>query len=170
MAVDYLFVVGDHYCSAPYAAVPYVMANQDPQLVYRGRNPHPENLKVSWQNNLARGLNLGVHTDAQAHRTPAKIVEVAHKWIEERGDETKLVIAVWPQGWPVPGLENDEDDYLAGLCKLRGISYYSFRVEDMLTKLDAEEFEPVKDRHYGADAQSFWAKNILQDLLTKNLL
>lgn len=170
MAVDYLCVIGDHYCASPFAVVPYVVANQDPQLVYRGRNPHPENLKVSWQNNLARSLNMGLHTDAREHRTPATIVEVAKKWIEERGSETKLLIAVWPQGWPVTGLDNTEDDDLANLCQLRNIPYYSFRVEDMLTKLAAEEFEPVKDSYYGADAQSFWAKNILQNLLTKNLL
>ena len=169
MAVDYLFVVGDHYCSAPFAAVPYLMANHDPALVYRGRNPHPENLKVSWQNTLARSLNMGTHTDSHAHRTPATMVEVAKKWIEERGDETKLVIAAWPLGWPVPGLENDEDKDLANLCQLRNIPYYSFRIEDMLNQL-SKDFTPVKDNYYGADAQSFWAKNILQDLLTKNLL
>ena len=170
MSVDYLCVVGDHFCSAAYAAVPYVMANQDPQLVYRGRNPHPENIKVSWQNTLARSLNMGLHTDAQAHRTPATIVEVAKKWIEERGSETKLFIAVWPQGWPVTGLENTEDKDLSNLCQLRNIAYYSFRVEDMLSTLSNEKFEPVKDNYYGTDAHSFWAKNTLHALLTKNLL
>lgn len=170
MSVDYLFVVGDHYCSAAYAAAPYAMANHDPALVYRGRNPHPDNLKVSWQNNLARSLNLGVHTDSQPHRTPATVVEVAKKWIEERGSETKLLIAVWPQGWPVPGLENGEDKDLANLCQMRNIPYYSFRVEDMLDRLAKEGYTPVKDNHYGQDAHSFWAKNTLQNLLTNGLL
>ena len=170
MSVDYLFVVGDHYCAAPYAAVPYAVANHDPQLVYRGRNPHPENIKVSWQNTLARSLNMGLHTDSHEHRTPATIVEVAKKWIEERGSETKLVIAVWPLGWPVPGLDNNEDDDLSNICQLRNIAYYSFRVEDMLRVYAQEDFNPVKDNHYGQDAHSFWAKNTLHALLTKNLL
>ena len=170
MSVDYLFVVGDHYTAAAYAAVPYAMANQDPKLVYRGRNPHPDNLKVSWQNNLARSLNLGVHTDSHPHRTPATIVEVAKKWIEERGSETKLFIAVWPQGWPVAGLDNNEDADLANLCQMKNIPYYSFRVEDMLDQLAKQGYEPVQDNHFGQDAHSFWAKNTLQNLLTNNLL
>ena len=54
-----LYVNGDSHAAGAEAVNPHAFAEDDPELYYLGRLPHPENLQVTWGKLLSLALNAG---------------------------------------------------------------------------------------------------------------
>ena len=91
-----LYVNGDSHTAAAEAVNPYAFAEDDPELEYLGRIPHPENLAVSWSKLLASTLKAGLHCHAESASSNARILRTTREWIKSvsRYDDL-LVIIQW---------------------------------------------------------------------------
>jgi hypothetical protein len=56
-----LYVNGDSHTAAAEAVNPHAFAEDDPELNYLGRLPHPANLAVRWGKLLSETFKAGFH-------------------------------------------------------------------------------------------------------------
>jgi len=90
-----IYVNGDGHASAAEAVNQYCFAGQDPNLLYMGRLPHPENLAVSWGKLLSLALKAGLLCEAGPDTTIDTILVSTRKYIEDKGTDA-LIIIQWP--------------------------------------------------------------------------
>lgn len=93
-----LYVNGDSHTAAAEAVNPHAFAEDDGKYFYKGRSPHPDNLKVSWGKVLADSLHAGFHCDAESASSNERILRTAKKWISEtypKFNDELLVIIQW---------------------------------------------------------------------------
>ena len=92
-----LYVNGDSHTAGAEAVNPHAFAEDDPELYYLGRLPHPENLKVTWGKLLSLALNAGFQCEAESASSNARILRTARSWLKERKNslESKLVVIQW---------------------------------------------------------------------------
>jgi hypothetical protein len=91
-----LYVNGDSHTAAAEAVNPCAFAEDDPQLAYLGRTPHPENLAVSWGRLLSNTLKTGFHCGAESGSSNHRIMRTTRRWVDSLvGTDDVLVIVQW---------------------------------------------------------------------------
>ena len=92
-----LYVNGDSHSAAAEAAVPYCFAQDDSLYRALGRQPHPENERVSYGCNLANQLFAIYHTDAESASSNARIIRTTKQYIRNEGTPDAVIIgwATW---------------------------------------------------------------------------
>lgn len=91
-----LFVNGDSHTAAAEAVNCHAFAEDDPELFYMGRAPHPDNLAVSWGKILSKSLRAGFHCAAESASSNARILRTTRDWLENnRYDKDVLVVIQW---------------------------------------------------------------------------
>jgi hypothetical protein len=101
-----LYVNGDSHTAAAEAVNPHAFAEDDPQLFYLGRAPHPENLAVSWGKLLSLALKSGFRCDAESGSSNDRIIRTTREWLSDAGADfpDQLIIIQWStwerEEWP----------------------------------------------------------------------
>ena len=91
-----LYINGDSHTAAAEAVNPHAFAEDDPNLSYLGRTPHPANLAISWGRLLSQTLNAGFHCAAESASSNARILRTTRDWLsQQRGLNDLLVIIQW---------------------------------------------------------------------------
>jgi hypothetical protein len=104
-----LYVNGDSHTAAAEAVNPHAFAEDDPNLVYLGRLPHPDNLTVSWGRLLAENIKATFKCDAESAASNARIIRTTRSWLSALQTPKKEVLAViqwstWErQEWLIDG-------------------------------------------------------------------
>ena len=89
-----LYVNGDSHAAAAEAVNPYAFAEDDSNYISLRRRPHPDNLTVSWANQLSHNLNAQLHLDAESASSNARIIRTTRAWLAERADAVHNVLAI----------------------------------------------------------------------------
>ncbi len=101
-----LYINGDSHTAAAEAVVPHAFAEDDPDLYDLGRQPHPENFKVSWAQQLATLMGARLHCDAESASSNTRILRTTRAWLAN--NEPDLVIIQWStwerQEWLINGV------------------------------------------------------------------
>jgi len=101
-----LYVNGDSHTAGAEAVNVHAFAEDDPELFYLGRSPHPENLAVSWGKILSLTLRSGFRCDAESASSNARIIRTTREWLSGGGNNhpDQLVIIQWStwerEEWP----------------------------------------------------------------------
>ena len=92
-----LYVNGDSHTAAAEAVNVHAFAEDDPELFYLGRAPHPENLVVSWGKVLSLALKSGFRCDAESGSSNTRIMRTTQEWLAGggHGHPNQLVIIQW---------------------------------------------------------------------------
>jgi hypothetical protein len=91
-----LYVNGDSHTAAAEAVNPHAFANDDGQLFYLGRAPHPDNLAISWGKLLSLTVKSSFHCSAESASSNARIMRTTRDWLaQQRGHDDVLVIIQW---------------------------------------------------------------------------
>lgn len=92
-----LYVNGDSHTAAAEAVNPHAFAEDDKNLFYLGRAPHPANLAVSWGRLLATTLKSGFRCDAESASSNSRIMRTTMEWLGGAGRdfEDQLIIIQW---------------------------------------------------------------------------
>jgi hypothetical protein len=91
-----LYVNGDSHTAAAEAVNPCAFAEDDTNLAYLGRTPHPENLSVSWGKLLSNTLKTGFHCGAESGSSNHRIMRTTRRWLDTlTGFNDVLVIVQW---------------------------------------------------------------------------
>lgn len=94
-----LYVNGDSHTAAAEAVNPHGFAQDDRQYWDRGREPHPDNLEVSWGNQLAQKMQAQLVCDAESASSNTRIIRTTINYLFSNN----YVGANWPDyvviGW-----------------------------------------------------------------------
>lgn len=104
-----LYVNGDSHTAAAEAVNPHAFAEDDGDLFYMGRAPHPANLAVSWGKILSDIVKATFKCDAESSSSNQRILRTSEKWLAETNYHPKeiLMIIQWStwerQEWMISG-------------------------------------------------------------------
>lgn len=104
-----LYANGDSHTAAAEAVNPYAFAEDDPNLVYMGRVPHPANLAVSWGRLLADAAKATLKCDAESASSNDRIMRTTRAWLATTGyppSEILMIIqwSTWERAeWLIEG-------------------------------------------------------------------
>jgi hypothetical protein len=91
-----LVVNGDSHTAGAEAVNPHAFAEDDADLAYLGRTPHPANLAVSWGRRLSETLKAGFHCLAESASSNARILRTTRDWLRQQVTyDDVLVIIQW---------------------------------------------------------------------------
>lgn len=92
-----LYVNGDSHTAAAEAVNPHAFAEDDGDLFYMGRAPHPANLAVSWGRLLANTIKATFKCDAESASSNHRIMRTTEQWLANTDYDTRemLVIIQW---------------------------------------------------------------------------
>ena len=91
-----LYVNGDSHTAAAEAVNLHAFAEDDSQLFYMGRAPHPENLAVSWGTLLSKTLKAGFFCGAESASSNTRIIRTTREFLEKAlGLQDILLIIQW---------------------------------------------------------------------------
>ena len=94
-----LFVNGDSHTAAAEAANPHAFAEDDADLTYLGRTPHPANLAVSWGRRLSETLKAGFHCAAESASSNARILRTTRDWLRQQVTYDDVFVIIQWSTW-----------------------------------------------------------------------
>ena len=94
-----LYVNGDSHTAAAEAVNPYAFAEDDADLAYLGRTPHPANLAVSWGRRLSETLKSGFHCAAESASSNARILRTTRDWLRQQVTYDDVLIIIQWSTW-----------------------------------------------------------------------
>lgn len=92
-----LYVNGCSHTAAAEAAHPAAFAEDDGDLAYLGRRPHPLNISVSWGWHVAKALNSEFYCDAESAASNDRILRTTRAWVKQNQERLSrtLMIVQW---------------------------------------------------------------------------
>jgi hypothetical protein len=94
-----LYVNGDSHAAAAEAVNSYAFAEDDADLAYLGRTPHPANLAVSWGRRLSETLKAGFHCAAESASSNARILRTTRDWLRQQVSYNDLLLIIQWSTW-----------------------------------------------------------------------
>lgn len=89
-----LYVNGDSHTAAAEAVNPHAFAEDDVDLFYMGRAPHPANLAVSWGKILSGTIKATFKCDAESAGSNHRILRTTHDWLATTGYDPREIFMV----------------------------------------------------------------------------
>lgn len=90
-----LYVNGDSHTAAAEAVNLHAFAEDDGDLFYMGRVPHPANLKVSWGYRLGQTLKTSFQCGAESASSNQRIIRTTRDWLGQPRNQDVLVVIQW---------------------------------------------------------------------------
>ena len=109
-----LYVNGDSHTAAAEAVNPHAFAEDDPNLSYLRRVPHPDNLAVSWGKLLSLTLRAGFHCEAESASSNARILRTSRAWLGQQGRVNDLLMIIQWSTWEREEWLHDDVYYQVG--------------------------------------------------------
>ena len=94
-----LYVNGDSHTAAAEAVNPHAFAEDDADLAYLGRTPHPANLAVSWGRRLSETLKAGFHCAAESASSNSRILRTTRDWLRQQVTYNDLLLIIQWSTW-----------------------------------------------------------------------
>jgi len=94
-----LYVNGDSHTAAAEAVNPHAFAEDDPEIFYMGRAPHPENLAVSWGRRLSQTIKSSFHCGAESASSNARILRTTRDWLSQQSAYNELLLIIQWSTW-----------------------------------------------------------------------
>ena len=94
-----LFVNGDSHTAAAEAVNPHAFAEDDADLAYLGRTPHPANLAVSWGRRLSETLKAGFHCAAESASSNSRILRTTRDWLRQQVSYNDMLVIIQWSTW-----------------------------------------------------------------------
>jgi hypothetical protein len=90
-----LYVNGDSHTAAAEAVNNHAFAEDDGELFYLGRRPHPANLAVSWGQSLSSSLKTSFHCGAESASSNQRIIRTTKEWLSRPCNQDVLLVVQW---------------------------------------------------------------------------
>jgi hypothetical protein len=88
-----LYVNGDSHSAAAEAVNPYAFAEDDPLYWALGRQPHPDNERVSYGCELANRMYAILHCDAESGSSNDRMIRVTREYLTQ--EKPDLIVIGW---------------------------------------------------------------------------
>jgi len=183
-----IYVNGDSHTAAAEAVNQHAFAEDDGQLFYLGRAPHPANLAVSWGRVLADTVKATFKCDAESASSNARILRTSRIWADQHRDRPDhLMLIQWTtwerEEWIIDGrpyqvnasgIDHVPDshqqryrEWIAGIDWQRSETYWHREIHNFHQELAAQGIHHVffnGNNHFGdipESARFNWGPNYI---------
>ena len=132
-----LYINGDGHSAAAMASTDFVTAEDDVDLWYMGRAPHPVNLRRSYGTYIASVLKARLLVEADANNTNQAVIDQTKKFIENNLVNEQILVIV---GMPV--YDKLEFDEFGAYLKQQNIKHILYPVSDYIEWLTKRQHVP----------------------------
>jgi hypothetical protein len=94
-----LYVNGDSHTAAAEAVNPHAFAEDDSNLFYLGRAPHPDNIAVSWGKLLSQTIKASFHCGAESGSSNARILRTTREWLAQHPAHDEILLIIQWSTW-----------------------------------------------------------------------
>ena len=94
-----LYVNGDSHTAAAEAVNQHAFAEDDAQLFYLGRAPHPANLAVSWGRLLSDTIKATFKCEAESASSNARIMRTSRAWAHSHANRSDMLMIIQWSTW-----------------------------------------------------------------------
>lgn len=94
-----LYVNGDSHTAAAEAVNPHAFAEDDSDLFYLGRAPHPDNIVVSWGKLLSQTVKSSFHCGAESASSNARILRTTREWLSQQTAYNEILLIIQWSTW-----------------------------------------------------------------------
>jgi hypothetical protein len=94
-----LYVNGDSHTAAAEAVNPHAFAEDDSNLTYLGRIPHPDNLAVSWGKLISKTIKAGFHCGAESASSNTRILRTSREWLNQQTNYNDILMIIQWSTW-----------------------------------------------------------------------
>ncbi len=94
-----LYVNGDSHTAAAEAVTPHAFAEDDANLFYLGRAPHPDNIAVSWGKLLSQTIKASFHCGAESASSNARILRTTREWLAQQTTYNEILVIIQWSTW-----------------------------------------------------------------------
>jgi hypothetical protein len=94
-----VYANGDSHTAAAEAVNVHAFAEDDSKYFYMGRQPHPDNLQVSWGKLLSLSLQAGFKCDAESASSNARIIRTTQEYLSKRSTSDDILVIIQWSTW-----------------------------------------------------------------------
>lgn len=101
-----LLINGDSHTAGAEAVNAHAFAEDDGKYKHLHRQPHPDNLRVSWGRKLGEMLKMGTTILAESASSNERILRTTNEWLNNHSDDVFIIIqwSTWErQEWLIDG-------------------------------------------------------------------
>jgi hypothetical protein len=158
-----VYVNGDGHPGASYAVKDYAVSEDDFDLWYRGRQPHPANLAVAWPTAMRNHFQCEMVVESDIRNTAEDIVNQTTSYVDKNYRRTNLYVLIgFGQVNVEPFLSLSE--YLKSI----NVRHIFYPTGDYIRALRNNGIQLNHRGYFGADGHALWS-NLLSKELTKML-
>jgi hypothetical protein len=153
-----LWVGGDGHCAGAYAVNHCANCEDDSELWWKGRQPHPENAAVNWVTTLANTIKTQFINESDIRDTVNDIVLKCNRFILNNTKSQHIVIV---------GCNNPQDNQLLELSiflKQNHTRHIFFNTKDYIDFSIQNRCKINNYGYFGKDAHQAWANVMVSQL------
>lgn len=154
-----IYVNGDGHCAGAYAQVPYAVAEEDFDLWYQGRVPHPTNYATSWPCLLADVFKAEIKVEADIRNTEMDVLYHTKNYVDRNWQRGALKVVL---GFPFKDLEKFRQ--LSNYLKDREVRHIFYPTSDYISYLTKRGYRPNQNGYFNGQAHRIWATYISEHL------
>lgn len=97
-----LYTNGDSHTAGAEAVNPFFFAEEDPKYINLKKQPHPDNLAVSWSTKLADHFGMELVCDAESGSSNHRILRTTRNFIDnfsKSNNRSELLVVIGWSGW-----------------------------------------------------------------------
>lgn len=153
-----LWIGGDGHSAGAYAMNDCATCEDDYQIWWKGRQPHPENAAINWATTVANTLKTQFINDADIRDTPSDIVLKCKKFITTNTKSNNIVIIGHSN------LQNEQLFELSVFLKENNTRHIFFNTKDYIDFSIQNGFKLNNYGYFGKDAHQAWANVMISQL------
>ena len=154
-----LYINGDGHSAAAMSSTDFIAAEDDADLWYMGRAPHPANLQRSFGAYIASVLKARLLVEADATNTNQDVINQTKKFIENNL-VTEQVIAIIG----LPEYDQVEFGEFGAYLKEQNIKHILYPIKDYVEWLTKRQHTANEFGYFDALAHKDWAGNLIKPL------
>lgn len=151
-----LWIGGDGHCAGAYATNHCATCEDDAELWWKGRQPHPENAAINWATTIANTLKTQFINNADVRDIPADIIGKGKKFVLDNTRSKNIAIV---------GFTNPHEILeLSVFFKEHNTRHIFFGTKDYIDFSLQNGFKINNYGYFGKDAHQAWANVMISQL------
>jgi len=153
-----LWIGGDGHAAGAYAVNHCATCEDDADLWWKGRQPHPENAAVNWATTLANTLKLQFVNEADIRDDALTIATKGRRWVGMNRHSVSIVLV----GFSDP--QAAELKEFSEFLKVNNTRHLFFNTGDYQNFMRENRFSVNEYGYFGKPAHQAWANVMLAQL------
>jgi hypothetical protein len=154
-----LYINGDGHSAAAMLSSPFVAAEDDADLWYMGRAPHPANLHRAFGTYIAGVLKARLIVEADAANTNSDVIRQTKNFIENNPVAEQVIAIIG-----MPEYNQEEFAEFGEYLRLHNTKHILYPSRDYVDWLTKRQHVPNKFGYFDELAHKDWAGNLIKPL------